>query len=89
MFWIVFLLLNFVSSSDDSMEKFKSCNNEKCILIQCYFPVCKLKRVFYIPLNHFYTAEFLNATQNEIKSFENYIEQNHLFINYVSFINKH
>ncbi|CAF4093443.1 unnamed protein product, partial [Adineta steineri] len=66
MFWIfIFLLFNSVVT-DDSMEKFKSCNNEACILIQCYFPV----------------SEFLNATQNEIKLFENFIELNHVFVSY-------
>ncbi|CAF3652742.1 unnamed protein product [Adineta steineri] len=66
MFWIfIFLLFNSVVT-DDSMEKFKSCNNEACILIQCYFPV----------------SEFLTATQNEIKLFEDFIELNHVFVSY-------
>ncbi|UJR22535.1 hypothetical protein I4U23_025584 [Adineta vaga] len=65
MFWILLLFLNSVVT-DDSMEKFKSCNSEECILMQCYFPV----------------SEFLNATQNELKVFENFIESNHIFISY-------
>ncbi|CAF2904953.1 unnamed protein product [Rotaria sp. Silwood2] len=65
MLWIIFLFLNVVAT-DDSQEKFKQCNNQQCILIQCYFPV----------------PEFLNTTRNEIKLFENFIEQHHIFISY-------
>ncbi|CAF3678870.1 unnamed protein product, partial [Rotaria sordida] len=65
MFWIIFLFLNVVAT-DNSQEKFKQCNNQQCILIQCYFPV----------------PEFLNATRNEIKVFENFLDQHHIFISY-------
>ncbi|CAF1311812.1 unnamed protein product [Rotaria sordida] len=65
MFWIIFLFLNVVAT-DNSQEKFKQCNNQQCILIQCYFPV----------------PEFLNATRNEIKLFENFLDQHHIFISY-------
>ncbi|CAF1145737.1 unnamed protein product [Rotaria sordida] len=65
MFWIIFLFLNVVAT-DNSQEKFKLCNNQQCILIQCYFPV----------------PEFLNATRNEIKLFENFLDQHHIFISY-------
>ncbi len=87
MLWIILLFLNSVVT-DDSMEKFKLCNNEACILMQCYFPVGKLQRIFLCHSNLFLLciAEFLNATQNEIKLFENFIELNHIFISYVSFI---
>ncbi|CAF3767554.1 unnamed protein product [Rotaria sp. Silwood1] len=65
MWWIIFLFLTIVTT-DDSEEKFKQCNNQQCILIQCYFPV----------------SEFLNTTRNEIKLFDNFIQKHHIFISY-------
>ncbi|CAF1177421.1 unnamed protein product [Adineta ricciae] len=65
MFWILLFFFNSVTA-ETPMEKFKSCQNEKCILMQCYFPV----------------SEFLNATRNELKVFESFIESNHVFVSY-------
>ncbi|CAF1047082.1 unnamed protein product [Adineta ricciae] len=65
MFWILLFFFNSVTA-ETPMEKFKLCQSEKCILMQCYFPV----------------SEFLNATRNELKIFESFIESNHVFVSY-------
>ncbi|CAF3772960.1 unnamed protein product [Rotaria magnacalcarata] len=65
MLWIILLFLTVVKT-EDSLEKFKKCNNQKCILVRCYFPV----------------PEFLIATRNEMKLFDDFIEQHHIFLDY-------
>ncbi|CAF3620235.1 unnamed protein product [Rotaria socialis] len=65
MLWVILLFLT-VAKTEDSLEKFKECNNQKCILVRCYFPV----------------SEFLNATRNEMKLFDDFIGQHHIFMDY-------